>query len=583
MAEPARVHDTLDANGASRLVHFRDPRPPEEVRTALERALKVLFSPERVGSQLTLRSDSRINGAACRLTLIFEAALKISNSYSLRIDISWADLPEASREYHRKAAAGWLDVWTRDLSPASPPAPHENSPQRYEALVQQTLSAESHLDSVAKLQAEVLARLRNGASFSTAHKEGGTRIYWQGGRFIRSDYGDNESEQSFDDERAFLAFLRRFFDHEIARGTDRDKVSEEAAWRLILRLMQDEGKGSWGRRASSRSPGAPSGAAFVRRLARVRAQFGLIVAGVALAGAVAWFGLSNVFTVKTIGAPLAPAVGSPDAIAVLIVTQERYVPSLHRDPSKDKFRVALLVQPRDEEGSRQMIPIAGQLDASESRNAARMLGFDGKIFWFVVREIVGYDASAKRLVRLDDLRRANPELQSLWPIGYYEVDTRLRVSTRDNRIRVEIDPHTLVARPLREAPVRKHILPSHPAKAMLTPAPAAGDGTLDRAYVRESFDAPPLRPTPDSMLLTYWRKSENLQRVLFVARVDANGRTLWETEIDIGDLQQVLPDKTALALIGTRPRQPDKVSEPVLVIVNNDSGRMSTHGLWIHD
>ena len=441
-------------------------------------------------------------------------------------------------------------------------------------------SPKSHLGSVDKLQAEVLARLRDGASFSTVHKEGGTRIYWQGGRFIRTDYGDNESEQSFDDESAFLAFLRRFFDREIARGTDRDKVSEEAAWRLILRLVQHEGKGAWAR-GSLPSSGAASGHSFMVRWTRVRTQVTLIAAGVALAGAVAWMGLASVFTVKTIGSPLAPAAGSPGAIALLIVTQEPYVPSLHRDPSKDRFRVTLLVQPRDENASRQMLPIAGQLDASESRHAARMLGFDGKTFWFIVREIVGYDPAAKRLVRVDDLRRANPELQSLWPGGYYEVDTRLRVSTRDNRIRVEIDPHTLLARPLREAPARKHIVPPHPAKAMLAPAPAAGDGTLDRAYVRESSDAPPLRPTPDSMLLTYWRKTASLQRMLFVARVEAGGRALWETETGIGDLHQVLPDKEALALLGTRPRQPDQVPEPVLVIVRSDSGRISTHSLWI--
>jgi len=69
--------------------------------------------------------------------------------------------------------------------------------------------------------------------------------------------------------------------------------------------------------------------------------------------------------------------------------------------------------------------------------------------------------------------------------------------------------------------------------------------------------------------------------MLFVARVAPDGRTVWEAETGIGDLQQVLPDRNTLALIGTRTRVPDKLPEPVLVILRNDTSAATVHSLWI--
>ena len=67
-----------------------------------------------------------------------------------------------------------------------------------------------------------------------------------------------------------------------------------------------------------------------------------------------------------------------------------------------------------------------------------------------------------------------------------------------------------------------------------------------------------------------------------VARVDATGKILWKTDsgIERFKLAQILPDARNLAFVGTRPPIPNKVPEPLLVIVDNQTGAVSTSTLW---
>ena len=69
---------------------------------------------------------------------------------------------------------------------------------------------------------------------------------------------------------------------------------------------------------------------------------------------------------------------------------------------------------------------------------------------------------------------------------------------------------------------------------------------------------------------------------LMLARVDPAGKVLWkaDTGIERFKLAQILPDARFMAFIGTRPPVPDKVSEPILVVVDNESGVASTVSLW---
>lgn len=67
-----------------------------------------------------------------------------------------------------------------------------------------------------------------------------------------------------------------------------------------------------------------------------------------------------------------------------------------------------------------------------------------------------------------------------------------------------------------------------------------------------------------------------------VARVDLDGSARWsaDTGIERFGLQQLLPGMDQCAFVGTRPPVPNKLSEPLVVIVDNASGSVSTHSLW---
>lgn len=107
-------------------------------------------------------------------------------------------------------------------------------------------------------------------------------------------------------------------------------------------------------------------------------------------------------------------------------------------------------------------------------------------------------------------------------------------------------------------------------------------GYLNAAFLREGKDLPPLRlADPDGMLMLY-TSVPGQQGTLVIARVDLQGKVLWSTDtgLDRFLLQQVLPGPGAFAFVGTRPPIPDKLSEPLVVLVDHATGRKTEHSLW---
>lgn len=222
-------------------LHFRDRRPPHEIQFALERELMTLLRPALEESQLTFRASTKLSGVACRVLLRLEAALLFTNCYLLQFEAAEKDLSPVRPPGKGKYLDGWLDVWCRDFKRATAPEPGEGSARRAQKLAEQSLAAEAHLADVPTVQQEILDAVRNGATFSTAHKEGGTNIAFQRGRFVRADYGESNQMEEFHDEAAFLAFLRQFYDWETSPNTYPEKVSEYEAWKLMLRLLKRKG------------------------------------------------------------------------------------------------------------------------------------------------------------------------------------------------------------------------------------------------------------------------------------------------------------------------------------------------------
>ena len=223
--------------GATRVLHFRDQRPPHEVQFALEREIRTLFTPTMVDIKLCLRAKANVIGADYDLWLCFEAALPQSNCYSLRARVVWGELPADHADYYRKTSGSWFASWTSDFVPANPPLVNAGSAERYRQLSEQTLNAEKHFDSVAAIQQAIIAAVKNGARYYDSHKEGGTKIYWSGDRFVRSDYGDYPDERQFTDENDFLKMLYQFCHWQATSHSDKNQLSDIDTWRLIHRRM----------------------------------------------------------------------------------------------------------------------------------------------------------------------------------------------------------------------------------------------------------------------------------------------------------------------------------------------------------
>ncbi len=445
-------------------------------------------------------------------------------------------------------------------------------------------------DDTQTLRQEVLDRFRAGATIETTHKEGGSRIHFDNGRFVHEQYGDFESRREFTDEVQFLDHLWGIRDWNMPDRHGAPPRTDHEAWQAIVERLVT---GCSSRRLLQPSTSARSLAARTWfRQSRLKARFAIVVGAIALILVLLWKTLSPIVQTRTTGAPLGEAVGSPAFIAQLMSRQQTYVPSLHRNPDNDRFDVSLFIRPRDSTATARHIDLAEGYTASESYHAADLLGFDGTLLWLLAGEIAAWDHPNNRLIRLDELRRINPDLEALWPVGHYEVNNRLIVSTRDRKTVVEIDPASLQATRLPTLPPSPHPIPPHPVDAWIIPAEARlveSAGSTDPvqigpAWVRGAIGSPPMKlGNPESRLHIHWKKIDVPQRMLVVARIATSGAVIWSVDTGIDSLQQILPDSNVTAFIGTRPAVPDKVSEPIMVLINLADGSLSEHSLWLVD
>ncbi len=230
---------SLSAPHLSRWIYFRDGRPPHTVQAHFERLLMALFHPRIEADRLVYQARFAFQEVAYEFRLEFLSAEIQTNWYGLRIEVAWKDSSSSDATNLGEASRGWVELWTRDLHLADAPD-HIEIGDRYRRLTDLAMEAETRLATVSAVQQEVVRALRRGAMFRTAHKEGGTVIRFEQGRFLRADYGEWDTRQAFHDEPEFLTFLREFFDTETARNALPDRVPDHEAWRLILRLL-DQG------------------------------------------------------------------------------------------------------------------------------------------------------------------------------------------------------------------------------------------------------------------------------------------------------------------------------------------------------
>jgi len=374
-----------------------------------------------------------------------------------------------------------------------------------------------------------------------------------------------------------------------------------------------------------------------------KAKLMTIIAVTLLALAAAAIGFKTLFSVKSsTGSPLGLSVRAPEHIATLIQSLEAYVPSLHRNPENDRYRLALLLTPQDGHSPGKMILIAKQLRGQEF-NLVKLLGCDGTTVWFNLNGIGGVNLKSGKLIGEADLRRTNPSLDESWDDQRrMDFDQHLRVTSADRQRIYEVTPETLQAVPAspRAAqfpfdskpldflasgvrPSSAEWLGLHSTKAaavhykpnswlarlnraedvkemrsfyrsqlgpeldrgnreILSQERVSPDEYFNAAFVRAGSEADALRlSAPDGFLMIYTSKP-SLGGTTMLARVDTAGKIIWKTDTGLErfKLAQILPDARFIAFTGTRPPVPDKVSEPLLVFVDNQSGVASTISLW---
>ena len=251
----------------------------------------------------------------------------------------------------------------------------------------------------------------------------------------------------------------------------------------------------------------------------------------------------TIMRVKTTGAPWGFSARSGDDLVTFVTRLEPYVPSLHRNPGNDRYTIGLLIHSARDSATRRFVTISKEQPAS-ALNLAGITGAEGGVVRFRGPELGAYDLRNGQLLEAD----AFSQLPSAKQRPASEVVADL--ATGDDAL-----------------------------KLWLTEADTAG-GRYRAAFVRGTRMGGNLELAGGGRLLI-WATKPYRSGTVMVTRVDSAGNSGWSVDTGIGTLRQVLPDPLTPAFIGERPRIPDQVPEPILVVLDAASGRLVTHSLWL--
>lgn len=376
---------------------------------------------------------------------------------------------------------------------------------------------------------------------------------------------------------------------------------DEAKGVIVLR---EGGAPQEQRRQQQKQQDRREAAAWMGRYRKVRSKFALIVLVVGMVVAGLFYLKNKVLVVQPgKGTPLGLAVRTDRHIAVLLQTLEPYTPSLHRDPGKDRYAVRLFLVPLDGTEPK-LIPVAGGLSAN-TFGLARILGSDGHTLWFELNGLHGVDLTTyeplteERLSAVDEgmFPRAwasgalPPRIEEFLAAGFFtgpntwlglhaqqEVDGHFKPKSWLKRV-VQADEGKVV-RGFYRGTLDPDTSDDHHRIQSMT---AIGEATyLKAAFIRMDFDSEPVRVQDPPGALFIHASDAGLRSTVMVARCDTSGTVLWHTDTGIDHflLQQILPGADRTVFVGTRPAVPDRVSEPLLVLVDHRSGTARTISLW---
>lgn len=350
-----------------------------------------------------------------------------------------------------------------------------------------------------------------------------------------------------------------------------------------------------------------SSADFVRTLYELRSKAALVaVVVVVLLGAAIWIG-GALFTVRTVGSPNGNSIRVGNTIATMIGRLVPYVPSLHRDPSKDRHSIGILLHAADGSLSPRYIEVAASV-TSEDLGKSRLIGSDAQRIWFIAPDLGAIDLAASRVLseselaavqalapkptgRLADLATGERALEWLSASGGMLSPVRFIATMGDADAKDDIK----VGGAVRET-IDRLDKPSQPERLwvgdvaldsgrprLTSVASTTGPAVYFASFLRASRGGPllvlPANTGTTPGVLRLFEKSRFPRGTVSLSRIDESGDATWEADLGIERLEESLPDPVRPAFIGRLPAAPNALGEPVLVVVDAATGTTTRHSL----
>lgn len=451
---------------------------------------------------------------------------------------------------------------------------------------------------------------QEGRSGSVTYAEDGGRIngWWEfggGDAVTLISMGSREEWRTghtwaLGQRAAILSFVAGEVLRQKAPGC-RAEIDEESG---LITVYQGPAQAERKAIAPGTAPASPAArkaeaAAFVRRFTKIKAMFGVVVLAAALlVGAVYWLG-KKVLTVASASAmPMGECFRTDHHIATLLQSTDPHLPEITGRGAKTTTTVSLLLIPIDGSAPHQLL--IGEGFRSEQIRMARILGNEGRVLWFDVNGLGGADLERHVLLDPSEIRDPQvPRSGSPFPpgpdnylsAGFIPADGLWFGLHAAEELQVEYAPGKFVRKVVSQEDrrrMRRLYRGTLEAPAddkyhrIVAMEPVSDAEFFNAAFLRLDDRSEPLRLSgPDGVLMLH-TSEPGLKGTAIVSRMDLSGKTLWSvnTAIDRFNLKQILPGPDAFAFVGARLPVPGKVSEPLLVLVENATGKTTTHSLW---
>jgi hypothetical protein len=316
----------------------------------------------------------------------------------------------------------------------------------------------------------------------------------------------------------------------------------------------------------ARAAAQASAVRFVRRLGALRmlvALVALLVGLVALIVGTGWWAAVSALSLAPTASRFGESMRSGTTIATLVHGLEPSMPTLHRDGSKDRFTVGVLLHTADGSRPPRHIDLARGLTSTEMLNS-RLLGVDAQRVWFRTTDHGAIDLATDRVLSGAEYAR----VQALAPRPTGRISD---LATGERALELLLDedgPDR--GSPPSGASAAEPTTPIFHARTLL--ASRAGSPLVLPA---QPTAAPPLA---SGVLRIHWT-SPYRSGTLRLCRLDPAGNAVWERDLGLARLEEVLPDPEHPAFIGTLSAPSGTLPEPVLVIVDAATGTVTTHPL----